>query len=59
MRWYPMGQERKYGIPDWDPNVFPGASIFIPESDIDWNDAERSFSANKSWEGRASSRPDG
>ena len=50
---YPMGQERKYGTPDWDPNVFPGASIFIPESDIDWNDAERSFSANKSWEGRA------
>ncbi len=50
---YPMGQERKYGPPDWDPNVFPGASIFIPESDIDWNDAERSFSANKSWEGRA------
>ena len=50
---YPMGQERKYGTPDWDANVFPGASIFIPESDIDWNDAERSFSANKSWEGRA------
>ena len=50
---YPMGQERKYGTPDWDPKVFPGASIFIPESDIDWNDADRSFSANKSWEGRA------
>ena len=50
---YPMGQERKYGTPDWDPSVFPAASIFIPESDIDWNDAERSFSANKSWEGRA------
>ena len=50
---YPMGQERKYGTPDWDPSVFPGASIFIPESDIDWNDAERSFAANKSWEGRA------
>ena len=27
---YPMGQERKYGTPDWDPNVFPGASVFIP-----------------------------
>ena len=50
---YPMGQERKYGTPDWDSNVFPGASIFLPESDIDWNDAERTYSDNKSWEGRA------
>ena len=50
---YPMGQERKYGTPDWDPNVFPGASIFLLESDIDWNDAERTYSDNKSWEGRA------
>ena len=50
---YPLGQERKYGTPDWDSNIFPGASTFVPESDIDWNDADRSFSGNKSWEGRA------
>jgi ABC-type transport system involved in multi-copper enzyme maturation permease subunit len=50
---YPMGQERKYGTPDWDSDLFPGASVFIPESDIDWNDADRSEFGNKSWEGSA------
>ena len=50
---YPMGQERKYGTPDYDPDVFPGASVFVPESDIDWNDADRTVALNKSWEGSA------
>ena len=50
---YPMGQERKYGTPDWNSDLFPGASVFIPESDIDWNDADRSEFGNKSWEGSA------
>jgi len=50
---YPMGQERKYGTPDYDPDLFPGASVFVPESDIDWNDADRTVALNKSWEGSA------
>ena len=50
---YPMGQERKYGTPDWDSDSYPGASVFIPESDIDWNDADRTVYGNKSWEGSA------
>ena len=27
---YPMGQERKYGTPDWDSDSYPGASVFVP-----------------------------
>ena len=50
---YPMGQERKYGHPDWDSDLYPGASVFVPESDIDWNDADRTVALNKSWEGSA------
>ncbi|MAS17637.1 MAG: hypothetical protein CMA36_04470, partial [Euryarchaeota archaeon] len=50
---YPMGQERKYGTPDWDSDLYPGSSVFIPESDIDWNDADRTVYGNKSWEGSA------
>ena len=50
---YPLGQERKYGTLDWDSTDFPGVSIYIPESDIDWNDAIRTESGNKSWSGRA------
>ncbi|MCH1592299.1 MAG: ABC transporter permease, partial [Candidatus Thalassarchaeaceae archaeon] len=50
---YPMGQERKYGTPDWNADLYPGASVYIPESDIDWNDADRSVFGNKSWEGSA------
>ena len=50
---YPMGQERKYGTPDWDSGLYPGASVFISESDIDWNDADRTVALNKSWEGSA------
>ena len=50
---YPMGQERKYGTPDWDSDFYPGSSVFIPESDIDWNDADRTVYGNKSWEGSA------
>jgi ABC-type transport system involved in multi-copper enzyme maturation permease subunit len=50
---YPMGQERKYGTPDWNSDLYPGASVFIPESDIDWNDADRTQFGNKSWEGSA------
>jgi len=50
---YPMGQERKYGTPDWDAEQYPGASVFVPESDIDWNDRDRSMYGNKSWEGTA------
>ncbi len=50
---YPMGQERKYGTPDYDPDLFPGASVFALESDIDWNDADRTVALNKSWEGSA------
>jgi len=50
---YPMGQERKWGTPDWDSDLYPGASVFVPESDIDWNDADRTVALNKSWEGSA------
>jgi ABC-type transport system involved in multi-copper enzyme maturation permease subunit len=50
---YPMGQERKYGTPDWDSEQYPGASVFVPESDIDWNDQYRSAVGNKSWQGSA------
>jgi len=50
---YPLGQERKYGTWDWDSTVYPGSSIYIPESDIDWNDAIRTESGNKSWTGSA------
>jgi len=50
---YPMGQERKYGTPDWNSDLYPGASVYIPESDIDWNDADRTEFGNKSWEGSA------
>ncbi len=50
---YPMGQERKWGTPDWNSDLYPGASEYIPESDIDWNDESRTKSGNKSWEGSA------
>ena len=45
---YPMGQERKWGTPDWNSDLYPGASEYIPESDIDWNDESRTKSGNKS-----------
>ncbi len=50
---YPLGQERKYGTPDWDPDLYPGASEYIKESDIDYNDEARTFSGNRSWDGWA------
>ena len=50
---YPLGQERKYGTPDWDPQVYPGSSQFVYENEIDWNDRERSHYDNKSWDGFA------
>ena len=50
---YPEGQERKYGTEDYDSSSYPGASVFVPESDIDWNDADRSEFGNNSWEGSA------
>ncbi len=50
---YPLGQERKYGTPDWDPQVYPGSSQFVYENEIDWNDRERSHYDNRSWDGFA------
>lgn len=50
---YPLGQERKYGTSDSSPSEFPGSPIYVKESDIDWNDLNRVFYGNKSWQGIA------
>ena len=50
---YPLGQERKYGTSDSTKSEFPGSGAFVLESDIDWNDLNRVYMGNKSWDGMA------
>lgn len=54
---YPKGQEMKYGTSDYDNRDYPGASEYIHESQIDWNDRDREFYGNKTWNGEALFEP--
>ncbi len=46
---YPLGQERKYGSSDFNPDEYPGSGLFIPEGEIYYN-GPRSHTGNHSWD---------
>lgn len=45
---YPLGQERKYGSSDFNPDEYPGSGLFIPEGEI-YPAGTRSHTGNHSW----------
>ena len=46
---YPLGQERKYGSSDFNPDEYPGSGLFIPEGEI-YPAGTRSHTGNHSWD---------
>tara|TARA_Y100001970_G_scaffold292679_1_gene435174 strand:- start:2037 stop:3692 length:1656 start_codon:yes stop_codon:yes gene_type:complete len=47
---YPLGQERKFGTSDWDPEQYPGSGSYVQDGSIEWGDDIRTHTGNHTWE---------